>query len=30
MGSKYNQIFCKDIIQILYKDDPLQFLLNLE
>jgi len=30
MGSKSNQIFCQDIIQIFYKDDPLQFLLDLE
>jgi len=30
MGSKSNKIFYKDILQILYKDDPLQFLLDLE
>jgi len=30
MGSKYNQIFCKYIIHILYKNDPLQFLLDVE
>jgi len=30
MGSKSNQIFCQDIIQIFYKDDPMQFLLDLE
>jgi len=30
MASKFNKIFCKDIIQIFYKDDPLQFLLDLE
>jgi len=30
MSSKSNQIFCQDIIQIFYKDDPLQFLLDLE
>jgi len=30
MGSKSNQIFCQDIIQIFYKDDPLQFLFDLE
>jgi len=27
IGSKSNQIFCKDILQILYKDDPLRFLI---
>jgi len=30
MGSKSNQTFCQDIIQILYKDDHLQYLTNLE
>jgi len=30
MGSKSNQIFCKDILRILYKDDVMQFLLDLE
>jgi len=30
MDSKSNQIFCQDIIQIFYKNDPLQFLLDLE
>jgi len=29
MGSKSNQIFFQDIIQIFYKDDPLQFLKKL-
>jgi len=30
MGSKSNQIFCKDIFQNFYKDDHMQFLLDLE
>jgi len=30
MGSKSNQTFYQDIIQIFYKDDSLQFLLDLE
>jgi len=30
MGSKSNQIFCKDNLQIFCKDDPMQFLLDLE
>jgi len=30
MKSKSNQIVCKDILQIFYKDNPLQFLLDLE
>jgi len=30
MSSKSNQIFCKDILYILYKGDPLQFLLDLD
>ena len=30
MGSKSNQTFCQVIIQIFYKDDHLQFLLDLE
>jgi len=30
MGSKSNQIFCKYILKIFYKDDPLKFLLDLE
>jgi len=30
MVSKSNQILCKDILQIFYKDDPQKFLLDLE
>jgi len=30
MGCKSNQIFCKDILQISYKDDHPRFLLDLE
>jgi len=30
MGSKSNQIFCKYILQIFYKDNPLKFLIYLQ
>jgi len=30
MDYKSNQIFCKNILEIFYKDDSLKFLLDLE